>query len=88
MVFPPNVHEIVKKAVKRYPQDTEKATDTAVARIKKLENYEALLNVFFRQAVKCLVYDQKHTTNTAIKNKAGRPKITPKTTLTCLIETM
>lgn len=71
MVFDESVQDIVKKAVKRYPSDINKAVDQTWRYVKALPNFDELVEDFIKSALRAAVHDFRHTGNTALKREAG-----------------
>ena len=71
MKFPEEVLSIVKEANTNNPSNPEDATTEALSGVTRLSSYDELVGMLVEQAVKNLIFDDRHTINVRIKYQAG-----------------
>ena len=79
MKFPEEVLTIVKEANTNNPSKPEDATAEALNGVTGLSSYDELVGMLVEQAVKNLIFDDRHLINVRIKNQAGAYNKTSKT---------
>jgi hypothetical protein len=71
MFFPESVIVIAKDAAKKFPSNIEGAVDLAEKQIRKLPDFEEMVDQLVRNTIQDLIYDLRHRSNTKTKNDAG-----------------
>jgi len=71
MKFPEEMIKIVKDANANNPSKPEDATAAALLGITRMSSYDDLVVMLVEQAVKNLIFDERHLINVRIKYQAG-----------------
>lgn len=71
MEYPKSILNIVKKANQKYPHDVGKAIEWAKKYVRKLKDFGTLETMLVDNAIKDMVYEDRHTVNRRIKKDSG-----------------
>jgi len=71
MDYPKNVLEIVETATRKYPTDIEGAVQQAEKAVRKLPEFDELVEKLVHDSIQGLVYDVRHRLNIQMRQEAG-----------------
>lgn len=72
MKYPKKVIDVANKMAEKYPSDISKATEEAEKKIRKLPEFNELVDILIRNAVQDLVYDARHRSNVQVRRENGK----------------
>lgn len=78
MDFPEAVLALVREAEAKNPNDIDEAVETAAKKIRKLPEFDSLVDAFVTRAVRELIHDARHNETRLIKKEAGSYDAIPK----------
>ena len=69
--FPESMTAIINAEADRYPSDIERAVKQALTKVKKLTEYQSLINDLVAWAVRDLIHQRRHVVNRAMRKASG-----------------
>lgn len=72
MEFPESVNEVIRDACRKFPSDITRAHAYASRLIRKLDEFDDLVNTLVEHAILGLVHQRRHHENVQIKNDTGK----------------
>lgn len=70
--YPESVLRIAKAAVLKYKEDVQEAVKEANKNVRRLKNFDELVDLLVSKAMQDLVYDVRHTTNVQTRRDEGK----------------
>jgi len=70
--MPDNILDIVRQETEANPEDIDKAVSKAFSRVKRLNTYKAFTENLVKQALRSMIQDRRHSSNTALRKAAGQ----------------
>lgn len=86
--YPKSVLDVARRAVEKYKEDTQLAAKEANKNVRRLKDFEELVDLIVFKAMQDLVYDIRHATNVQTRNDAKKygpgPTVRPGTSKVAL----